>query len=196
LEPEGGLSQEQAGTLAHALMSRLDDAASYDSLKDYLAAELRFLGHDAEAQGMRPLTDDLMASLASPLGQKLLQAPPESRRFEMDFIWRGQILGRPVHLRGQVDAMLSGPDGYTLMDFKYGWPSRHNRRYVQQLQLYAWALRALDGEGPTEGQLFYLKAPQSPRPVPVDAAACAWVPRALELWAEQHGVFAAKAWPA
>ncbi len=86
------------------------------------------------------------------MGRMLATAAAGHRRFEVDFIWRGDVLGHPVQLRGQVDALLQQPSGLTLIDFKYGWPSKINRRYAQQLQIYTWALTALWGaQGPPMG---------------------------------------------
>lgn len=178
------LTAQDTGILAHAILGRMDEVKRFPSHAAFIDAVMRHLGHSQNTPQLQQVACHVADTLASPIGQRLLAAPPGARRFEVDFLWHGTAAGHPIALRGQVDALLQEGERLTLIDFKHSSPSRGAKRYQQQLQIYVWALRSLYGaHALCEAHILWLESPRVNAAVPIDEAACAWVPEALEAWA-------------
>ena len=73
-------------------------------------------------------------------------------RREQSLLFR---VGRSV-VRGQLDLVFRGADGWTIVDYKAGRLLEPHADYELQMRLYALAIEAVTGELPTRVVLFSL----------------------------------------
>ena len=88
----------------------------------------------------------------SEIGCEVRSLPREDVRREQALL---VTFGRTV-VRGQLDLVYRGRDGWTIVDYKAGALTEPTPEYVLQMQLYALALREALGEMPTRLLLFSL----------------------------------------
>lgn len=93
----------------------------------------------------------------SDLGRLVASLPRDDVRREQAFLF---VHGRTT-VRGQLDLVFRGPDGWTVVDYKAGavGPSRSDQ--VLQMRLYALALRKVTGEAPAQLLLYSLEERRS-----------------------------------
>lgn len=133
----------ERGTLVHEFLEQWDVATPAHEAADRFCRE-RLLP-DGMATELQRVAE---ACAAHPLGQRIA-ADPQPRR-ERAF---SLVVGDAV-VEGKIDLLLS--DG-TLIDYKTGRAHPDGDAvYHAQLQLYAIALRTLDGEPPGAACLFYV----------------------------------------
>ena len=157
LAGERGLTAAQRGTALHTVMERIDlrRAADVDGVREELARLTAGGWLTAEeAAAVRP--EQVAAFYASDLGRAAAGAPDLRREFKFSLlvpagrVYPGAPGEEEVLLQGVVDCCFTGPDGFTLIDFKTdriraGEEEAHSRRYRAQLESYAWALEQIFG---------------------------------------------------
>jgi len=131
------------GTLAHAMLSEVDIAASPLERRPQLQAVALRRGYDPASPGVRRILGDVARFLESEAGRRLGRAAQAGQlRREVPFLLRLDGDGDPsCYLVGAIDALLEDRRGIEVIDFKYAL-ARPGAAERYRLQLLAYALAA------------------------------------------------------
>ncbi|HYS79940.1 MAG TPA: UvrD-helicase domain-containing protein [Anaeromyxobacteraceae bacterium] len=147
--PPGGATQDDPdrasarGTLAHAMLSEVDLAASPLERRPQLQAVALRRGYDPGSPGVRRIQGDVARFLESEPGRRLGRAAQAGQlRREVPFLLRLDGDGAPsCYLVGAIDALVEDRRGIEVIDFKYAL-ARPGAAERYRLQLLAYALAA------------------------------------------------------
>ena len=131
------------GTLAHAMLSEVDLAASPLERRPQLQAVALRRGYDPASPGVRRIQGDVARFLESEPGRRLGRAARAGQlRREVPFLLRLDGDGAPsCYLVGAIDAIVEDRRGIEVIDFKYAL-ARPGAAERYRLQLLAYALAA------------------------------------------------------
>ena len=131
------------GTLAHAMLSEIDLAASPLERRPQLQAVALRRGYDPASKGVRRILGDVARFLESESGHRLGRAAQAGQlRREVPFLLRLDGDGVPsCYLVGAIDALLEDRRGVEVIDFKYAL-ARPGAAERYRLQLLVYALAA------------------------------------------------------
>ncbi len=127
------------GSRIHRLLEWVDFEAYEREGRAHLDALARRLGIDLGSGGA-VLVDTVHRFLEGDYGQHLRRTPGLRILREEPFVLVGRDGDLSVHLTGQIDLMVLGPDGVDVVDYKFSKPdSAEDYRF--QLECYATAAR-------------------------------------------------------
>ncbi len=171
IQEKQGLSPAERGSAVHLVMQNLNLQGPLDE-KSIAAQITCFVAKEMltpeQAQAVEPTA--IAGFFASPLGQRILQAPRVYRELPFSMaVPAGQVyadLGKDspeqVMVQGVIDCLVEEEDGFLLIDYKTDWlggPGRIEeltQRYQWQLWFYAQAAERIFKRPVKELYLYFL----------------------------------------
>ncbi len=163
---EERLDPQEQGTLAHAILEKIDLATNDPSAA--IDELLRGHGYALHHPDIREIKRNVLAFLASDLGRRLRTLP--SVRREMPFLlsFSDPSTAIRIFIKGVIDILYFDGRAFTVLDYKHTTAGEGNERveiYRPQLWLYALAISKWQRETPIQARVKFLKDRQTP---PVD----------------------------
>jgi len=171
IQEKQGLSPAERGSAVHLVMQNLNLQGPLD--EESIAAQINCFAAkemltQEQAQAVEPAA--IAGFFASPLGQRILQAPRVYRELPFSMaVPAGQVyadlgLDSPeqVMVQGVIDCLVEEEDGFVLIDYKTDWlggPGRIvelTKRYQWQLWFYAQAAEKIFKRPVKELYLYFL----------------------------------------
>ncbi|HEY6837606.1 MAG TPA: UvrD-helicase domain-containing protein [Geobacteraceae bacterium] len=153
-----GMSSLEKGTLAHALLERLDFSATPGEQSSLCGRLARTAAASAGEDDIAEVSGAVMAFVTSPLGRELAH-----RQLFREYPFLLRLTGRAAYyLKGAMDLVAVDEKRVTVYDYKY--LSREGADlagYRFQLQTYMLALTRAWPEREVQGHLLFLKGGES-----------------------------------
>ncbi|RMD98279.1 MAG: hypothetical protein D6812_13750, partial [Deltaproteobacteria bacterium] len=163
---EERLDPQEQGTLAHAILEKIDLAADHPS--EAIDELLRGRGYSPHHPDIREIKRNVLAFLSSDLGRRLRSLSWVRREMPFLLSFSDPSTAIRIFIKGVIDILYFDGRAFTVLDYKHTTAGEGNERveiYRPQLWLYALAVSKWQRETPIRAQVKFLKERHAP---PVD----------------------------